>query len=362
ATTEDKDWLALPEPSEYNEIEGLWNESVAACESAKVVEIAAEIMSMATEAEAGLIPGFGGSGVSSYYSAYANSSGIAHSEKGTVAFASLGAIARIESGVTPLIFSYDIRRSLDLDLDRAVEDVANTIRVCKRTEKGSSGEHTVVMHPSAYGQLIYYTLGQAVRGDNVARGKSKLADKIGETVAPEVVTIVDDGTAPLGTNTSIADDEGVPHQRTPIIKKGVLRSFLFDTYWANRTGEKSTGNARRNTRRGLVELAPTNTVVEPGRREIGEIIAGIEHGYLIRNVQGAHSSNPESGDFSVVGNPAILIQDGEMVGAIHGLMVAGNIYDLFKNAEEVAKTPLVQLGLIGPEIVFEDVNIITREG
>ncbi|UCH57638.1 MAG: hypothetical protein JSV18_01585, partial [Candidatus Bathyarchaeota archaeon] len=104
ATTEDKDWLALPEPSEYNEIEGLWNESVAACESDKVVEIAAEIMSMATEAEAGLIPGFGGSGVSSYYSAYANSSGIAHSEKGTVAFASLGAIARIESGVTPLIF------------------------------------------------------------------------------------------------------------------------------------------------------------------------------------------------------------------------------------------------------------------
>jgi PmbA protein len=114
-------------------------------------------------------------------------------------------------------------------------------------------------------------------------------------------------------------------------------------------------------RQGLVEIAPSNTVVEPGGRDIRDIVSEIEHGYLIRDVQGAHSSNPESGDFSMVGNPAILIEDGEMVGAVHGLMVSGNVYELLNGAVEVAETPIVLEGLIGPEIVFEDVGVIARE-
>ena len=361
ATTEDKDWVALPQPEKYPVIDGLWNEAVNKCEPVKVVEMAEEFMARAVDAEPGLIPAFGGSGAVVQRSAYANSNGIAHAEKGTIAYVALTAIAQIESGVTPAIESYDIRRGLDLDLDRAVDDIAAMIRVCKRTAKGATGKHTVVMHPGAYGQLLYFTLLQAIRGDNVARGKSKIADKIGDKIASDSITVIDDGTIPRGMNTHIADDEGVPHQRTTIIERGMLRSFLWDSYWANKMGEKSTGNAKRNMRQGLVELAPTNMVVEPGKRKIQDIISEIKHGYLIRNVQGAHSSNPESGDFSVVGNPAILVEDGEMVGAVHGLMVAGNVFELLTRAMEVAETPIFIRGLIGPEIVFHDVSIIARE-
>ncbi|GAF96197.1 unnamed protein product, partial [marine sediment metagenome] len=131
-------------------------------------------------------------------------------------------------------------------------------------------------------------------------------------------------------------------------------------YWANKMGEESTGNARRSMRQGLVELATTNMVVEPGTRDIQDIISEVDHGYLVRNVQGAHSSNPESGDFSVVGNPAVRVEDGEMVGAVHGLMVSGNVFELLNQVTEIAKTPLVLQGLIGPEIVFGDVNVIAR--
>jgi PmbA protein len=81
----------------------------------------------------------------------------------------------------------------------------------------------------------------------------------------------------------------------------------------------------------------------------------------VRDVQGAHSSNPESGDFSIVGNPAVLIEDGEMKGAVHGLMVSGNVFGLLKQVVEVAKKPLVLQGLIGPEIVCEDMKVIARE-
>jgi PmbA protein len=126
-------------------------------------------------------------------------------------------------------------------------------------------------------------------------------------------------------------------------------------------GVKSTGNAKRNMRQGLVDISPSNIVVEPGEREIEDIIKGIKYGYYIRGVQGAHSSNPESGDFSIVGNPAILIENGKMVGAVHGLMVAGNVYDLLNQVDEVAKTPHYLQSIIGPEIVFKDVSLIAKE-
>jgi PmbA protein len=361
ATTVDEDWKALPQPEKYPMIVGLWNDDVSKCEPLKVVEMAVEFMAKAVDAESDLIPAFGGSGVLVQSSAYANSNGIAHAEKGTIVFNALAAIAQTESGTTPSIVSYDIRRDFDLDLDRAVDDISSMIRVCKRTAKGATGKNTVVMHPSAYGQLLYFTLIQAVRGDNVVRGKSKIADKVGEKVASDSITIVDDGILPEAVNTSVSDDEGVPHQRTSIMERGILRTFLWDSYWANNFGETSTGNAVRNMRHGLIEIAPTSMIVEPGKREIGDIISEIKCGYLIRNVQGAHSSNPESGDFSIVGNPAILIQDGEMVGAVHGLMVAGNIFELLRQAVEVAKTPISLQSLIGPEIVFHDVNVITRD-
>ncbi len=359
-TTEDPDWVALPEPREYPIIKGLWNDDIAKCEPAKAVEIAGEFMKRATEAEEGLIAAYGGSGVSLYHTAFANSRGISHSERGNVAYAYLGAIAQIEQGVTPMVLGFDVKRHMDLDLETAVADIAGLLRVCKNTVEGKSGEHTVVMHPWAYGQILSYTLFQAVRGDNVARGKSKLEGRIGETIASDDVTIVDDGTIPMGINSSFSDDEGVPRRRTPIIEEGVLESFLWDTYWGNKTGEESTGNARRSMRQGLVEIGRTNTVVEPGRRSIRDIVSEIDRGYLIRNVQGAHSSNPESGDFSVVGNPAVLIEDGEMVGAVHGLMVSGNVFDLLGKCVEVAKDPIALQGLIGPEIVFEGVNVIAR--
>ncbi|UCE11563.1 MAG: TldD/PmbA family protein [Candidatus Thorarchaeota archaeon] len=361
ATTEDADWVGLPVKSKYPKVEELWDDSVPKSDSSDVVRIVGTLIDRASSAVEGLIPAYGASGALAYHSAYANSNEVEHSEKSTNGYVVIGGVSQTESGMTPMVVSYDIRRGLKLDLDFVVEDLATMMKLCKIPKKGKTGKHTVVIAPHAYQQIFEYTLLQSVRGDNVARGKSKIGDKIGEAIASEKITVVDDGLNPRGVNTSCADDEGVPRQKTPIIEDGILRSFLWDTYWANKMGVKSTGNARRNMRQGLVEIASTTIVVEPGEREIEEIISGIEHGYYIRGVQGAHSSNPESGDFSVVGNPAILIENGKMVGAIDGLMVSGNAFDILKQVEEVARMPFYLQGTIGPEIVFRDVDIIAKE-
>ncbi|MBD3157230.1 MAG: hypothetical protein GF309_00450 [Candidatus Lokiarchaeota archaeon] len=359
ASTVDEKWEDLPTPADYPSVEELWNSEVANLESSTIVERTNELIARSSSEE-GLIPASAGGGISLYQSAYANTNGIEHSERGSLAYAFLAAVARTESGMTPMTFCFDMKRSPDLDLDYVIDEVTSTIRVMKETAKGRAGKHDVVMHPSAYGQLLQYTLVPSIRGDNVTRGKSKIGDKLGESIAAETLNVYDDGTNPRGIQASIADDEGVPRQKTPILEDGILQSFIWDNYWANRRGVESTGNASRNRRQGLVEVAPSNVVVESGSVSDEELISGIDYGYLIKGLQGAHSSNPESGDFSVVGNPAILIENGEPVGAVHGLALSGNVYDLLKSINKIASEEIVLQQLIGPLILFSDVSVVTK--
>ncbi len=361
ATTEDPGWISLATPEEYATQNGLWIEEVAKTEPDSIVKSTSELIAKTSEAEPGIVLIGGTSAVSYAFEAYANSNGIAHSEKGTVTVMVGIASAQTETGMTPMVFAYDIKRGLNLDLDQIVDKLTQQIRLCKKVVQGKTGRHIVIFHPQAYAELLNYTLIKSIRGDNVARGKSKIGDSIGDKIASQLFTLSDNGLYPDGANTSIADDEGVPRRTTQIIENGILRSFLWDTYWANRMGVKSTGNAKRNLKQGLVSIASTNLIVEPGKREIEDIISEIKHGYYIQNVQGAHSANPESGDFSVVGNPAFLIKNGKLVGAINGLMVSGNAFGMLENVIEIAKTPYSLQDWIGPEIICSDIDIIAKE-
>jgi len=361
ATTEDPDWVSLATPEEYATLNGLWIDEVAKTKPDAIVKSTGELIAKTSGAEPGLVLIGGTTAISYMFEAYANSNGVAHSEKGTVTVMVGIASAQTESGMTPMVFAYDIKRGLNLNLDNIVEQLGQQIRLCKKVVDGKTGKHTVVFHPQAYATLLDNTLIKSIRGDNVARGKSKIGDKIGDMIASDHFTLSDDGLYPGGANTSIADDEGAPRKTTQIIEKGILRSFLWDTYWANRMGVKSTGNAKRNLKQGLVSIAPTNLIVGPGKREIEDIISEIKHGYYIQNVQGAHSANPESGDFSVVGNPAFLIKNGKLVGAINGLMVSGNGFDMLQNVIEIAKVPHYLQNWIGPEIIFKDIDIIAKD-
>ncbi len=358
--SEDPDWIGLSKPATYADTSNLWRESVESCDPSEVVKLTGELISRSMQALPGMIPAFGGAGAMSYHSAYANSNGVSVSERETISYAFLGAVAQVEWGMTPMVGAYNIARDLSLDIDNAISEAASVLKICQTLVHGETGNYTVIMSPHAYSQLFNFTLIQSLRGDNVVRGKSLIADRIGEPIASEMISIADDGTHPMGMFTSKSDDEGVPRQRTSLIEHGVLKSFLWDTYWANKRGVESTGNAKRDKRQGIVEIGTTNIVIEPGTRSITDIISEIDHGYYIRNVQGAHSSNPESGDFSIVGNPAMLIRDGEFAGSVQGLMVAGNVFELLKNVSEIAKDPSYLIGLIGPEIVFKDVKIVTN--
>ncbi|TFF96841.1 TldD/PmbA family protein, partial [Candidatus Thorarchaeota archaeon] len=356
----DNEFESLSKPSDYPDVHGLWHGSVMNANPGSVVKDVVEIVKMGATHE-GLVPAVASSGADAYLIAYANNNGVRHAEKTSIGYGFLAAIAKTESGVTPMVFSIDVSHGLDIEKEKIVNEIVDILNICKNEVVGKSGRHTVVFHPRALFRLLQYTLVPSIKGENVARGKSKIGDKIGEQIASEKITLHDDGTHPKGIGTSIADAEGVGRHKTTVIEQGILRSFLWDTYWANKMGVHSTGNATRNMRQGLVEIEPTNIVIEPGARSIEDIVSDIDYGFYIQNVQGAHSSNPESGDFSVVGNPAILIEDGKRVGQVHGLMVSGNVFDLLKQIDEIAKDPHYLQGIIAPEIVVSDLQIVAKE-
>jgi PmbA protein len=359
-STFDEDWRSLPAKSPYSTLKDLYNEELASKHPSEIVELTAALIEESTKAEEGLIPMGGGSGVVITSKAYANSIGVEHFERDSNVYSTLAAVAKTKEGMTPIAYTFDVKKSWDIDVDAVVNEVAETIKIIKRSAKGKTEKSTVIFHPIAYSQMLQYTLIQSVQGDNVTRGKSKIADSIGDEVASEKISIVDDGLCPEGIDTQISDDEGVPRQVTTIIDRGVLKSFIWDHYWATKRGLKSTGNAKRDLRQGLVNIAPTTIRIPPGKQNVEDVISSIKHGYYIRDVQGAHSSNPESGDFSIVGNPAMLIENGELRGAINGLMVSGNIFELLRNVVEVASEPKNIMSFIAPEIICENISIICR--
>lgn len=231
---------------------------------------------------------------------------------------------------------------------------------CLKVEKLKAKTVDVILTPYALEELFTYTLFLALSAENVHRGKSPYVGKIDQKVASEKLTIIDDGTLPQGLITRKMDDEGVPMQRKILIEKGILKGFLYDNYYAKIEGKESTGNAfRRGGASDLPSIQPTNFIVCEGDYSNQEIIQETKFGLFVDGFQGAHSSNPETGEFSVVATPAWIVKNGELT-AVRGVMLAGNVYELLKKIVAIGKEKKQVGRFISAYIKFENVRVITK--
>lgn len=173
---------------------------------------------------------------------------------------------------------------------------------------------------------------EAVHGVSVYRHESFLAGKLGEKVASENLTVVDDGTLPGRFGTSPFDDEGVPSRRTVVIERGVLKSYLLNTYAARKLGMKTTGNASRGLT-GNAGIGHGNFYVEKGVTSPERIIAGIRNGFYVTELMG-FGVNIVTGDYSR-GAAGIWIRDGELAFPVSEVTIAGNLRDMLQGLEAV---------------------------
>ena len=365
ANLKDEKWTSLPEPRKYPSIEKVYDEKIVSLPAEKTVELSQETIIAAVEYSRNVIPAFGGTSINIMHHATVNSQGIEVEDKATLIQCYLATIARKGNIVSPICYEFSASRMYEVDPKEIGRKVAELAVKATEIGKAEEGKFTVVFDPIALSSILTFTFGQAIKGDMVQRGRSPYQNKIGTQVASPNISFYDNGILPGGLFSSICDLEGVPRQNTPIIVDGVLKGFIYDNYWAKIVGVESTGNAWRGGA-GLM-LPPyatlpyielSNVVLQAKNIVEREIIREVKNGYYVRDVQGAHQSNPETGEFSVAAVPCWRIIDGEIKYAVKGVMLAGNIYELMNKIVLVGDKPRQVNNFILPKVAISDVQVV----
>jgi PmbA protein len=197
--------------------------------------------------------------------------------------------------------------------------------------KVKTAQVPVIFDPLVATSIIDHIF-EGVNGDSVYRGASFLAGKLGQKIAGDNVTIIDDGTMPGGFGTSPFDGEGVPTRRTIVIENGVLKSYLLNTYSAKKLGLQTTANASRGLA-GNPAIGPGNYFLQPGTKTPKQIIGDIKEGLYVTEFLG-HGANLVTGDYSR-GASGMWISGGEFAYPVEEITVAGNLKEMFFHIAEI---------------------------
>ena len=195
------------------------------------------------------------------------------------------------------------------------------------------------------------TFSSIFSAKSVQEGRSLLKGKLEEQIANEKVTILDDALYPEGFSTRAFDSEGYPSQKTVLIEKGKLKSFLHNTQTARKDKVKSTGNGSRSYK-GSLNVSPSNFYLEQGNIKEEDLFKKHAQTIEIVALQGMHSgANPISGDFSLSAE-GFLYQNGTRLHSLKQFTVSGNILQLLKDVEMIADNFKFDMDSIGAASVL----------
>ncbi|NLA37664.1 MAG: TldD/PmbA family protein [Actinobacteria bacterium] len=246
-------------------------------------------------------------------------------------------------------FGYSIGRGFD-ELDVAVAAEGAVQRAVRQlgARRTRSQRLTVVFDPWVTAQFLG-VIGESFSGIEVLRGRSFLADRLGETVAAASVTLVDDPTDARFLAATDVDAEGLATRRNVLIERGEVKGFVHDSYSARGLGVASTGSAVRGGYRSTPSAGVQSLALEPGTTSPAELIAAVGDGIYIVEVSGLHSGvNPVSGDFST-GVEAVMIRGGELAEPVKEVTIASTLQrmlaDVIAVGADLTPMPIEAAGL-----------------
>jgi PmbA protein len=243
-------------------------------------------------------------------------------------------IAQDENGAMQRDYWFSVSRNLaNLESPEEVGKIAAQ-RAVRRlgARKVKTQQFPIIFDPLVATSILGHIF-EGVNGDSVYRGASFLAGKLGQKIASSNVTLIDDGTMVGGFGTSPFDGEGIPTRRTVVIDKGVLASYLLNTYTARKLGLNTTGNASRGLA-GTPGIGPGNYFLQPGARTPQQLISEVKEGLYVTEFLGM-GVNLVTGDYSR-GASGLWISGGELTYPVEEITVAGNLKDMFLNISEIA--------------------------
>lgn len=224
-----------------------------------------------------------------------------------------------------------------LDQDKALGYGKEAVRqalVNLDAVEAPAGKMTVVLGPGWPGILLHEAIGHGLEGDFNRKGTSAFSNKVGQRVASELCTVVDDGTLTDRRGSLSIDDEGVPTEKTVLIEKGILKGYMQDKLNARLMGVASTGNGRRESYAHLPMPRMTNTYMLPGTDDPEEIIKSVKKGLYAKNFAGGQV-DITSGKFVFSASEAYLIENGKITTPVKGATLIGNGPDVLTKVSMV---------------------------
>jgi PmbA protein len=352
---------ALPEAARTVELPGLFREGLRAVEPERKVALALDL----ERATVSATPDVRrveevtyGDAVSRV--ALASTNGMAQEYRRTDCWCVALAIAE-RDGDTQTGFSFAVAREPDeLDHEDVGREAAQRGARLLGAVKPGTERLPVVLDPWAAAAFLG-VLASGLSAEEVQKGRSLLAGKVGEAVASEALSIVDDGRLAEGPASAPFDDEGVPTSRTPLIDAGVLRGFLHNTVTARRGGTTSTGNAARPSYRGVPGVSTSNLMVTPGAEAAEALLGAAGRGVYVQEVKGVHSgANPVSGEFSV-GAAGLRVEGGALGEPLREMTIASTLPEVLRSVQAVGSDVRFAAGAIGtPTILVEEMTVAGR--
>lgn len=309
--------------------------------------------SIATASDTGCEVTGAGFSASEGRSLIVNSNGVSIEDKGT-GFG-LGLSVTIQKdGEIATSYNSASSRFFDIDGEKLASEVCELAKSSLNTKPIETDDYSVVLDYYAAVGLLQ-TFISAFNGENVLRGRSILQGKIGSQITSPTLSIIDNPLLEKGMYTAKCDGEGSVSRQTDLVKDGVLSSFIYDIYTANKAGVETTSNGLRGSYLSTPMISPTNLEFRFSEmRDLSEIDKGV----LTTSVLGAHTANPISGDFSVEASNAFKIENGELTEPISKAMVSGNIFEIMKSVEGLNSEVKQYGSFILPKLLVHDLRVV----
>ena len=358
---ENPDWISLPLPKKVPPTpKGLYDEELANLAPDEILNMAIMGYDAVRSTDPRVSIDDGKLSVLSTEVAISNSHGISLEGKGTAVSFFLVCIAKEAGESSSFAFEYEVARTLKgFSTERVGELAAKKALLSLGARKVKPFKGEALLSPDVAAEVLFQSVVSSVNADNVQRGRSLWADKIGENVSNPDLTLVDDGLLPYGLGSSPFDDEGVPSQKTLLIDNGVLKNFLFDSYTANKANTESTGNAVRGGYSSLPSISISNLLVKPGTKSLEDLISEVDRGIIIHRFSGRVMT--ESGEFSGVSKQASYIENGEMKFPLKETMISGNAFESLKNIVEIGRDRrATMMNIYTPPILVKEINIVSK--
>lgn len=345
----DPDFISLVAPAEsYPEVPGLADPAIETMDIRSIIKYAIENIdsALAVSSEAIVEGGF-----SAHYdaSALVNSLGV-----------SLGKESSHIGGYTMVVIRRDddVGSFYDFDSARVLEDFAPDgigARAAQQALKflGARKIETqrmpIILGPLA-ASSVFSSIVRNVDAENVQRGRSFMAGKVGEKIASEIITITDDPLIPRGLASRPWDGEGAPSKPLIVVEDGILKTYLYSSYTAGKAKVATTGHGTRSG-----NAVPSNIVPKLGNMTSEEIIRSTPRGLYIN--MGGISPDGTTGDVSSTVDFGFAIENGELAYPVASTMIGGNFLDMLKNVDAISSDYREEPGTIMPTVRIQDVLV-----